>query len=551
VTGLRALLAPLVEGGVIGVFGPDASAIAETLLAAGLDAVAPDAVSPPACAVVVALDHVSGSSVLDARAEIARLTAAAERAVVFSTSAGVERFPAWWDELFAREGFDVIDALRTPLWDDPSWDAGELTTLALYIRREAPRPPLAASLVPRSAVHPGAYVRARRAEVDLQRVASLDRHPTAADGDPGTVVRRMLQVREQAAEAARAELAAMSGRAALDRQRQAEQTRRDLERVAEETAAARHASATAQAAQKRADAARARVERESQMLRDEVASLAVNVAEAPRRLRRSSPAWIFGTRAADALSRRLERSALGVGTALSRLPGAPGRASRRAVAAYRSVAGPFVEEARALFDETFYVAQRPGVAGTGIDPLLHYLHDGWRQGLDPHPVFDTVWYMRHHPEAATRRGGPLEHFIAVGGRNGCDPHPLFDVDWYLRRAPHVAASGENPLAHFLRDGWRENRDPHALFETARYRAINSDVEASSLNPLVHYVRYGWQEGRSPGGLFDAEWYVEHHPEALTSGLAPYRYYLEVGVGRGDPPSAWAAKLTEDPGPSGA
>jgi hypothetical protein len=92
---------------------------------------------------------------------------------------------------------------------------------------------------------------------------------------------------------------------------------------------------------------------------------------------------------------------------------------------------------------------------------------------------------------------PLVHFLRWGWRDGLRPNPWFDPAWYLERNADLRG-GVNPLVHFVEHGWREGRDPSPEFSLARYRAANPDVEAAGVNPLTHYLAYGRAEGR--GGV---------------------------------------------------
>jgi hypothetical protein len=64
-----------------------------------------------------------------------------------------------------------------------------------------------------------------------------------------------------------------------------------------------------------------------------------------------------------------------------------------------------------LFDSHWYLSQFPEVAGSGINPLLHYLTEGAGLLHDPHPLIDTRTYLRicgRLPVGMT----PLELFLA-------------------------------------------------------------------------------------------------------------------------------------------
>ena len=37
----------------------------------------------------------------------------------------------------------------------------------------------------------------------------------------------------------------------------------------------------------------------------------------------------------------------------------------------------------AYFDNDFYLSMNPDIALSGVNPLVHYLHHGWREGRQP------------------------------------------------------------------------------------------------------------------------------------------------------------------------
>ena len=115
-------------------------------------------------------------------------------------------------------------------------------------------------------------------------------------------------------------------------------------------------------------------------------------------------------------------------------------------------------EARADFDAAYYLAQNPDVAAAGVDPYLHYISSGWREGRNPSALFNTNYYLQQNPD--------------------------------------VAAAGINPLLHYRVYGWHEGRDPSAQFSTRAYLAANPDVAAAGIDPLAHYVNNGRAEGRA-------------------------------------------------------
>lgn len=58
-----------------------------------------------------------------------------------------------------------------------------------------------------------------------------------------------------------------------------------------------------------------------------------------------------------------------------------------------------------LFDESWYLATYPDAAGSGLDPVEHYLTVGAPKGYNPHPLFDTGFYARQMARRIAAGGG--------------------------------------------------------------------------------------------------------------------------------------------------
>ncbi len=188
-----------------------------------------------------------------------------------------------------------------------------------------------------------------------------------------------------------------------------------------------------------------------------------------------------------------------------------------------------------LFDESFYRRSYADVTGSGLDPLMHYLQFGEREGRCANPLFDEHWYRAQHPEADASGLDPLRHYLEVGAAAGFDPHPLFDTAFYLGQAPDAASSGLAPLAHYQLVGEPRGLRPHPLFDPTFYRSHHADLAGWPESLLAHFIEFGAREGRPPNPLFDARWYRAQHPEVDASGLDPFRHYVEIGAAAGFDP----------------
>ncbi|KAB8123604.1 hypothetical protein D3W54_04595 [Komagataeibacter medellinensis] len=130
------------------------------------------------------------------------------------------------------------------------------------------------------------------------------------------------------------------------------------------------------------------------------------------------------------------------------------------------------------FDAEFYLATNQDIAGSGYEPLVHYVKYGFREGRRPNRNFHPALYVTQHPDAAAENRNPFIHFLQAHG--GC----------------HVAHHGL--LTRFrLEDLSLGVRTLEQLpfFEPADYHDLNRDVTSSTTDLAEHALLYGVPEGR--------------------------------------------------------
>lgn len=72
-------------------------------------------------------------------------------------------------------------------------------------------------------------------------------------------------------------------------------------------------------------------------------------------------------------------------------------------------------------------------------------------------LFDANWYLARNKDVARAGVDPAVHYLRIGGREGRDPGPYFSAGHYLAMYPDIGAGGLNPLLHYLKSGWHEGR----------------------------------------------------------------------------------------------
>lgn len=201
---------------------------------------------------------------------------------------------------------------------------------------------------------------------------------------------------------------------------------------------------------------------------------------------------------------------------------------------------------RPHFDADYYLTNNPDVAQAGVDPVLHYCSQGWREGRDPQPGFSTAYYLEANADVREADVCPYWHYIVAGKNEGRLPRPdgaaekassniakvglekpdslddyffglvqesgLFDPAWYLAHYGEKYAITGNPLAHYLAHGVTLSTNPSPGFDTAYYLKANPDVAASGFHPFLHYLCQGHREGRLPRPLLDQGDLEAYHVE---------------------------------------
>jgi FkbM family methyltransferase len=89
-----------------------------------------------------------------------------------------------------------------------------------------------------------------------------------------------------------------------------------------------------------------------------------------------------------------------------------------------------------LFDRDYYLTTYPDVAAARVDPELHYLAHGAKEGRDPSATFRTRSYVAGHPEIERSGANPLLHYLE---------HVNEHVDGESRRRASLEA-GEGPVS---------------------------------------------------------------------------------------------------------
>ena len=92
-----------------------------------------------------------------------------------------------------------------------------------------------------------------------------------------------------------------------------------------------------------------------------------------------------------------------------------------------------------LFDEDYYSKNY----NIKTDPIVHYLHYGWKEGKNPSKYFNTNFYLSKYKDVRSSNINPLIHYILHGKnekRSTCElPIKKENSDDYFYSAPQIPA----------------------------------------------------------------------------------------------------------------
>jgi len=71
-----------------------------------------------------------------------------------------------------------------------------------------------------------------------------------------------------------------------------------------------------------------------------------------------------------------------------------------------------------LFDAGYYLKAYPDIAALNVDPLLHYLEHGGREGRNPNAGFDTSDYLKQCQALGDSPNNALLHYLTIGAQRG-------------------------------------------------------------------------------------------------------------------------------------
>ena len=175
-----------------------------------------------------------------------------------------------------------------------------------------------------------------------------------------------------------------------------------------------------------------------------------------------------------------------------------------------------------LFDYNYYLNRYPDIAQAGMDPLEHYLCQGYMERREPNAIFDANYYIKIYELDNSATFDALLHYIQSGEALGYKPNKLFDPVWYKKY--YRLKDEEGVLAHYMTHR-KGPFSPIPDFDASYYLKSYPDIAAAGIDPFEHYINYGYTEGRNPSADFDTKYYIKRYLNGKLD-VNPLVHYIE-------------------------
>lgn len=237
------------------------------------------------------------------------------------------------------------------------------------------------------------------------------------------------------------------------------------------------------------------------------------------------------------------------------------------------------------FDTQFYYNTYHDIKHVDMNPLVHYINFGQKEGRKIRPVksktrkfkdklldkysgsqnylllrskfnpsifkknfieykkikksglFDANYYLKHYNIEEKFKNDPLIHYMFFGYKLDYEPNSYFNSLYYKKKYN----IDENPISIYLKyeNGKRlafrndsiENDkiiDQSGFFDKDYYMKTYPETRDYEIDLYTHYQNIGFKKGYNPSEKFNTKWYLETYPDVKQAGVNPLLHYLKYG-----------------------
>jgi glycosyltransferase involved in cell wall biosynthesis len=149
-------------------------------------------------------------------------------------------------------------------------------------------------------------------------------------------------------------------------------------------------------------------------------------------------------------------------------------------------------------------------------------------------IFDAAYYLKNNPDVQRSHINPIWHYVVNGWKEGRNPSQYFDTDYYLTNNEDVRKSGCNPLIHYIFYGQHEKRMPTPTPPETKWVEAREDrpwkkhihqypqglnvigflQTVKGLAEVIRYNRYAYEAVGINYSLIDYEYSIPEHQKII-------------------------------------
>ena len=126
-----------------------------------------------------------------------------------------------------------------------------------------------------------------------------------------------------------------------------------------------------------------------------------------------------------------------------------------------------------IFDANYYYKNYPDVRRADVNPLLHFVLNGWKEGRNPSETFVTSYYLDLYMDVKNSGMNPLVHYIKYGINEGRKTKNVSNNKIEKTSQLNSIKKKESEMAESFKSNKFDTNQIHIRFNSSLYSRINS------------------------------------------------------------------------------
>ena len=142
-----------------------------------------------------------------------------------------------------------------------------------------------------------------------------------------------------------------------------------------------------------------------------------------------------------------------------------------------------------LFDLGYYLKNSDDVRLSGVDPFIHYLYHGYKEGRNPSSTFDGNYYLNNCNDVKDSNLNPLVHYSLYGIKEGRNPNEMFQCYKrdLLNKSNLIYKSLSNQQINYILDAFNFNKKISIIVPIYNaYENVKDCINSILKNTKIHY-----------------------------------------------------------------